>query len=201
MNFNIFSFVFFASSLSFPHFLKSQNVGLQFHTGNKFSFCSYGGNQSYRTISNDDFRIGLTFGEFETVSCALLIGKNTIKSQTTNEIVTSTVELGYLCMELPVYYKVGKLINYIGIGPSLQINTFNRQESNNLIVRNSRMFKNNVLSLYGEITSKGIELGNFDIAPYLFFRSTVFGIENQNTDEAFNIHQLGVGAKFRILWQ
>jgi hypothetical protein len=62
------------------------------------------------------------------------------------------------------------------------------------------MFKNTVFGVYGEITTKGWATDNLELLPYIYWRSTIGGVENSETDEGLNFHQLGLGVKFNILW-
>lgn len=190
----------FASFLLTGGELLSQNAGLQLTVGPQYSFTSFGDRASYRTLSNNDTRIGIVFGDLDKLSFGILFGKNRLQAQTTTETVTSQIELGYISIEVPITYKIGKAINTVAFGPSMLLNTYNSQTTNNLIVRNSRMFKNTVVGLYGEITAKGWSTDNLNLLPYMYWRSTIGGIENSETDEGLNFHQLGFGVKVNILW-
>jgi len=180
--------------------LFSQNAGIQLLVGPQYSITSFADGASYRTLSNNDTRIGIVFGDLDKLSFGILFGKNRLQAQTTTETVTSQIELGYISIEVPITYKIGKAINTVAFGPSMLLNTYNSQTTNNLIVRNSRMFKNTVVGLYGEITTKGWSTDNLDLLPYVYWRSTIGGIENSETDEGLNFHQLGLGVKVNILW-
>lgn len=179
--------------------LLGQNAGFQLYVGPQYSFTTFSDRASYRTQSNNDTRIGVVFGDFDKLSCGILFGKNRLQAQTTTETVTSQIELGYISIDVPITYKIGKAINTVAFGPSMLLNTYNSQTTNNLIVRNSRMFKNTVFGLYGEITTKGWSTDKLDLLPYVYWRGTI-GVENSETDEGLNFHQLGLGLKVNILW-
>ena len=180
--------------------LFSQNAGIQLLVGPQYSITSFDDGASYSTLSNNDTRIGVVFGDFDKLSCGILFGKNRLQAQTTTENVTSQIELGYISIDVPITYKIGKAINTVAFGPAMLLNTYNSQTTNNLIVRNSRMFKSTVFGFYGEITTKGWTTDNLDLLPYVYWRSTIGGVENSETDEGLNFHQLGLGLKVNILW-
>ena len=187
-------FVFIKTSLF------SQNAGIQLLVGPQYSITSFSDQASYRTLSNNDTRIGVVFGNFDKLSCGILFGKYRLQAQTTTETVTSQIELGYISVDIPITHKIGKAINTVAIGPSMLLNTYNNQTTNNLIIRNSSMFKNTVVGFYGEITTKGWSTDKLDLLPYIYWRGTIGGVENSETDEGLNFHQLGFGIKVNILW-
>lgn len=178
----------------------SQNAGIQLLAGPQYSFATYGGGASYKTISNNDIRLGIVFGDFEKLSCGILFGKTQLQSQTTTETITSKIDLGYITLDVPITYNLDKAIKSIAIGPAMFLNTFNSQTTNNLVVRNSRMFKNTVLGIYGEITATGWTGDNLEVFPFAYLRSTIGGVENSDTNEKFNFHQMGLGLKINVLW-
>ncbi len=177
--------------------LPAQNAGIELTNASQFSFIN---NTNYKTTSSNDTRLGLIFGDFESLSFGMFVGKNNFKSQTTTPMITSNIELNYVTLDLPLNYKFGKAINSISVGPSLYLNTYSSQTNNNLIVRNSKMFKGRVFGLYVEITTKGWTSNNAEILPFVFIRKTIGGIENEYTNENINLYQLGLGLKFKLIW-
>lgn len=193
--FLILFFSFFSSHLN------SQNLGFELLSGAQFSFLNYDSRKlDYKTISNNDFRVGVAFGDYNKLSSSIILGKSTLKSQYTSEDVTSTIELGYLTIDLPLRFNLGNSIESVSIGPSLLVKNYSSQSINNFVLRNNRMFKPTVLGIYSEVIFKGHDVSNTSINPYFFYRQTINGIEESFTNELTSIHQFGIGLRINIKW-
>jgi hypothetical protein len=176
--------------------LQSQNLGIDFLAGPQFSYLNYNKRSlDYKTISNNDLRFGISFGDFEKISSSVLIGKTNFKSQYTSEDITSNIEFGYTTIDVPIRYHFQKVINSISIGPSFLLRNYSSQTTNNLSVHNNRMFKPTVFAIYSEVVFKGWEISVGNINPFIFYRQSIGGVEESHTDESTNIHQFGMGLK------
>ncbi len=182
------------------------SIGFEFLAGPQFSYLNFSNNSlNYKTTSNNDVRVGLTIGDYEGFTGSILIGKNNFKSQYTNEDITSTIELGYTIIDVPLRYSfanysLSDAVESASIGGSIWVRNYSSQITNDMIVRNSRMFQLNTLAVYGDIVFKGWDLDEGKVNPYIYFRQTLGGIEVWDTDEGSNFTQIGAGIKLSMIW-
>lgn len=198
---NKIKLLFLLSSFNAIGSIKSQNIGLEFQAGPQFTFLNY--NQQsldYKSISNNDIRIGVAFGNFEKYTGSVLLSKSTIRSQYTDETITSNLEIGYTVIDVQFRYFISKGVQSISIGPTFLLRNYSSQTINNLVIRNNRMLSPTAIAINTDINFNGWDFSTGKLNPYIFFRGTINGIETMETDEKTNIYQFGLGVKMSLSW-